>query len=94
MFNLPISADFGYPKIRFRVPDSSLICIVSPLFRMKLLPWLSFGTFLLVAFHLSKAAEEKSAKKKLQIGVKKRVENCEQKSRRGDLLSMHYTVSF
>ena len=27
---------------------------------------------------------------KLQIGVKKRVENCEQKSRKGDKLSMHY----
>ena len=63
---------------------------------MKLLSCLSLGTFLLVALiHLSNAAEEKSAvKKKLQIGVKKRVENCEQKSRRGDLLSMHYTVSF
>ena len=36
--------------------------------------------------------EKKTAVKKLQIGVKKRVENCEQKSRRGDLLSMHYTV--
>jgi len=60
---------------------------------MKLLSCLSLGTFLLVALiHLSNAAEEKSAaKKKLQIGVKKRVENCEQKSRRGDLLSMHYT---
>jgi len=28
---------------------------------------------------------------KLQIGVKKRVENCELKSRHGDVLSMHYT---
>ena len=49
-----------------------------------------------MAFHLTnggEAAEEKAAKKKLQIGVKKRVENCNQKSRRGDLLSMHYTVS-
>lgn len=27
---------------------------------------------------------------KLQIGVKKRVDNCEQKSRKGDKLSMHY----
>ena len=56
---------------------------------------LSLGTILLVASHLSNgvgATEEKAAKKKLQIGVKKRVENCEQKSRRGDLLSMHYTV--
>jgi len=29
---------------------------------------------------------------KLQIGVKKRVENCQIKSRRGDSLKMHYTV--
>ena len=38
------------------------------------------------------SGEEK--KKKLQIGVKKRVdpENCPIKSRRGDSLKMHYTV--
>lgn len=30
-------------------------------------------------------------KKKLQIGVKKRVENCPIKSRKGDVLNMHYT---
>ena len=29
----------------------------------------------------------------LQIGVKKRVENCEVKSKKGDRLQMHYTVS-
>lgn len=29
---------------------------------------------------------------KLQIGIKKRVENCSVKSKRGDLLHMHYTV--
>jgi len=28
---------------------------------------------------------------KLQIGVKKRVENCPMKSKKGDLLHMHYT---
>ena len=49
---------------------------------------------ILCGLHLSAAASEneKKSPKKLQIGVKKRVENCEQKSRRGDLLSMHYTV--
>ena len=31
-------------------------------------------------------------KKKLQIGVKKKVENCARRSRKGDLLHMHYTV--
>lgn len=42
------------------------------------------------------AAEESEKKKvtKLQIGVKKRVEGCERKSRKGDLLHMHYTVMF
>ncbi|XP_005305586.2 peptidyl-prolyl cis-trans isomerase FKBP2 isoform X1 [Chrysemys picta bellii] len=30
-------------------------------------------------------------KRKLQIGVKKRVENCPIKSRKGDVLHMHYT---
>lgn len=29
---------------------------------------------------------------KLKIGVKKRVENCSIRSKKGDLLSMHYTV--
>ena len=32
------------------------------------------------------------AEDKLQIGIKKKVENCEQKSRKGDRLHMHYTV--
>ena len=36
------------------------------------------------------AKENKS--KKLQIGLKKRVDNCTVKSKRGDLLHMHYTV--
>lgn len=30
---------------------------------------------------------------KLQIGVKKRVDNCSVKSKKGDVLHMHYTVS-
>ena len=29
--------------------------------------------------------------RKVQIGIKKRVENCPRKSKRGDSLSMHYT---
>jgi len=32
-------------------------------------------------------------KKKLQIGVKKRVDNCQVKSKKGDFLHMHYRVS-
>lgn len=34
-----------------------------------------------------------SAPKKLQIGVKKRPAECPIKSKKGDMLSMHYTVS-
>lgn len=34
-----------------------------------------------------------NAEAKLKIGVKKRVENCTQKTRKGDLVHMHYTVS-
>jgi len=33
--------------------------------------------------------EEKT--KKLQIGIKKRVDNCKMRSKKGDLLSMHYS---
>lgn len=31
--------------------------------------------------------------KMLQIGVKKRIENCSAKSKKGDLLHLHYNVS-
>jgi len=31
---------------------------------------------------------------KLQIGIKKRVENCEHKSAKGDILHIHYRVGF
>lgn len=32
------------------------------------------------------------AEDKLQIGIKKKVENCDRKSKKGDRLHMHYTV--
>ena len=32
------------------------------------------------------------AEEKLQIGIKKKVEDCERKSKKGDRLHMHYTV--
>lgn len=50
-----------------------------------------------VVLAVSCGAEEEKKKekvKKLQIGVKKRVDNCTLKSRRGDLLHMHYAVSW
>jgi hypothetical protein len=46
-------------------------------------------------FDLSLCDDDKhtNLKKKLQIGVKKRVDNCHVKSKKGDFLHMHYTVS-
>jgi peptidylprolyl isomerase/FK506-binding protein 2 len=32
------------------------------------------------------------AEDKLQIGIKKKVDNCDRKSQKGDRLHMHYTV--
>ncbi len=48
-----------------------------------------------VAAVASEGTEKKEKKKvtKLQIGIKKRAENCKVKSRRGDALKMHYRVS-
>ena len=37
-------------------------------------------------------AAKKPVTRKLQIGVKKRAENCQHKSRSGDLLHIHYRV--
>jgi hypothetical protein len=46
-------------------------------------------------FDVSFSDEDKhtNLKKKLQIGVKKRIDNCQVKSKKGDFLHMHYTVS-
>ena len=35
-----------------------------------------------------------TTKKKLQIGIKKRIENCTVKSKKGDTLYVNYVVSF
>lgn len=45
--------------------------------------------FLTMASHV--LAADKKNTKKLQIGVKKRVENCATRSKSGDTLHMHYT---
>ncbi|KAG5285070.1 hypothetical protein AALO_G00033760 [Alosa alosa] len=47
--------------------------------------------FLLAVTLVSLCAVRGAEKKKLQIGIKKRVENCPIKSRKGDVLNMHYT---
>ena len=63
---------------------------------MKLTHCIWLVVVLVTVLYQVKAEEEKAEKKKkLQIGVKKRVdpEQCKIKSRKGDTLNMHYTVS-
>ena len=62
--------------------------------------WSNICVLVLVCVLTLSLAEEDVEKKKekkpvtkLQIGVKKRVEDCKVRSRKGDSLSMHYTVS-
>merc|ERR1711964_125642 len=62
----------------------------------KSMKWLISICVCVLALHLVIAAEEKKEEKKvkrLQIGVKKRVdpEKCKMKSKKGDVLKMHYT---
>ncbi|XP_070688318.1 peptidyl-prolyl cis-trans isomerase FKBP2 [Pempheris klunzingeri] len=47
--------------------------------------------FAVAVLSLSPPAVSGAEKKKLQIGIKKRVDNCPIKSRKGDVLNMHYT---
>lgn len=63
---------------------------------MKLSQAVSVGIFAAVVIGVALAAgDSKDKKKGLQIGIKKRVdpENCKVKSKKGDTLHMHYTVS-
>ncbi|KAK5966506.1 Peptidylprolyl isomerase, partial [Trichostrongylus colubriformis] len=48
------------------------------------------SVFLVFAITVCTFAQEKKIDK-LQIGIKKRAESCEMKSRKGDVLHMHYT---
>lgn len=50
-----------------------------------------FLAFMLLALVNHALAADKKDTKKLQIGVKKRVENCSRRSKSGDTLHMHYT---
>ena len=61
---------------------------------MKISQLLYVSTVLVAALAVYVTAEE-DKKKKLQIGVKKRIdpELCTIKSKKGDTLHMHYTVS-
>ena len=51
------------------------------------------SSFLLVCFCFCLEVSV-AEKKKLQIGVKKKIENCTKRSKKGDVLKMHYTVRF
>jgi hypothetical protein len=64
-------------------------------FSLLLLSVMVGRAILLLSLVLAVAALAHAAKPvtKLQIGVKKRPETCELKSKVGDSLSMHYTVS-
>ena len=56
--------------------------------------WILFAVVLLTLAAFATAEDDEKPKKKvtkLQIGVKKRVENCEMRSKKGDSLQMHYT---
>ncbi len=48
--------------------------------------------FLVCAIFLFLEVKADKEEKKLQIGVKKRVDDCKQRSKNGDSLHMHYTV--
>lgn len=54
------------------------------------------NSFLCIMFSvlllLSSCESSPSLKKKLQIGVKKRIDNCTLKSKRGDTLFVNYVV--
>jgi len=49
---------------------------------------------ILAVLDVAAAKDKKDSKKKLQIGIKKRIDadKCKTKSRKGDTLKMHYTV--
>ena len=77
-----------YSKVRRSLGEVTSFSSTFLSFQMKLFALMSLF-FVLSSNHLTYGDEKP---KKLQIGVKKRVENCDQRSLRGDVLSMHYTV--
>lgn len=62
---------------------------------MKISKTLQVGILVAVFAAMVSCDDKEEKKKKLQIGVKKRVDpdKCTIKSRKGDVLKMHYTVS-
>nr|XP_033812012.1 peptidyl-prolyl cis-trans isomerase FKBP2 isoform X2 [Geotrypetes seraphini] len=51
----------------------------------------ALATFSFILWALCSIGHGNEGKKRLQIGVKKRVDNCPIKSKKGDILHMHYT---
>lgn len=56
---------------------------------MKLFLLLALCVIALIS--VSNGADTKKSVKQLQIGIKKKIENCSRTSKKGDQLSMHYT---
>lgn len=52
-----------------------------------------FFIFVLVVCDATNDTTNNAKPKMLQIGIKKRVENCIAKSKKGDMLHLHYNVS-
>ena len=72
--------------------DGSIMFLFQQEYSIMQLSRLVYPALLLVMVVCTIFAEEKSARKKLQIGVKRRVQDCRMKSKKGDTLHMHYTV--
>ncbi len=72
-------------KINFIHVISELMFLLSTDMRLNLV-------LAVTLMSISMALVQGTEKKKLQIGIKKRVDNCPIKSRKGDVLNMHYTV--
>ncbi|KAF2885771.1 hypothetical protein ILUMI_20406 [Ignelater luminosus] len=52
---------------------------------------MNYLIILVIVFTISTFVEsDNNSRKKLQIGIKKRIENCTTKTKKGDLLHMHY----
>ena len=66
--------------------------LVSPIDTMRPLCGILVVFTIVVLSNRALAADKKDTKK-LQIGVKKRVADCQTRSKSGDTLHMHYTVS-
>ena len=58
--------------------------------QLKVMEWLKLTLLCLAGLLVASQAAEKN--KGLQIGVKERPEKCDMRTKKGDKLSMHYTV--